>query len=209
MTEPVPREEKPTDHIEAIVFDAFGTLIDYPVRLHPYRRLLRMRAESGAGDHDQTSRRLILTSLQTPAQLARSSDLEDELPAILSELGQEIAAMRLYPDVFDTMGRLREAGYRVGVCSNLGQAYGDIVRALLGDSVDVLVLSFEVGFAKPEQAIFQHLSERLAVSPRATLFIGDSLFSDVEGARRAGMLARQIQRGRGETLEQALRGFAT
>ena len=194
----------PLEGIEAVGFDAFGTLIDYPLRPHPYRRLFEQERMNDTDGGDQSLRRRILTSPQTLEQLAVGCGLESQLPTMQDELARELAAVRLYPDVVDSIRKLRAAGYRIGVCSNLAQAYGDIVRKLLGDYVDALVLSFEVGLVKPEQEIFAHLSDRLGVAAGATIFIGDSVASDVHGATRAGLTGRQIRRESGQTLRDVL-----
>lgn len=186
--------------VEAVAFDAFGTLIDYPLKLHPYRRLLAQREAASAGRLDPVVRREILTSSEPVEQLAQRYGLQAQVPAMLEELATELAAVRLYPDVLDAIRCLRAAGLRVGVCSNLAQAYGPVVRELLGDHVDALVLSFEVGLVKPEVAMFETLSDQIGVAPVATFFIGDSVTSDVEGAQGVGMTARLIRREMGETL---------
>ncbi len=190
--------------IEAVAFDAFGTLIDYPLRLHPYRRFLAKGEAAGAGRLDPVVRREILTSSEPIEQLAQKYGLQAQAPAMLEELAKELAAVRLYPDVLDAIRFLRAAGLRIGVCSNLAQAYGPVVRKLLGEHVDALVLSFEVGLVKPEVAMFETLSDQLGVAPCATLFIGNSVTSDIDGATGAGMTARLIRRATGQTLRDLL-----
>lgn len=193
----------PCTAFQAIGFDAFGTLIDYPVRLNPYRRFLNRNVSDGHGTVADL-RRAILTSNQTPSQLACSLEFEGDIGAMMDELSREAAAMRLYPDVRAVLEQLRRRGFVIGVCSNLAQAYGDVVRTLLGDSVDALVFSFEVGTIKPDRKIFDLLCGALRVEPGAIAFIGDSVPSDVDGAEKAGILARQIRREKGETLSDVL-----
>lgn len=176
MVERAIGQNMPLEGVEAVGFDAFGTLIDYPLRLHPYRRFFEQERVNDTNGGDPSLRRRILTSPQTLEQLAVGFGLESQLPTMQDELARELAAVRLYPDVLDSIRRLRTSGHRVGVCSNLAQAYGGIVRELLGDHVDALVLSFEVVLVKPEPAIFAHLSDRLGVVAVATIFIGDSGF---------------------------------
>jgi YjjG family noncanonical pyrimidine nucleotidase len=50
-----------------------------------------------------------------------------------------------------------------------------------------LVISEEVGIAKPAPEIFQRACEALGTSPRDCLMIGDSLVSDIAGALNFGM----------------------
>ena len=50
-----------------------------------------------------------------------------------------------------------------------------------------MVDSHCVGVEKPDPAIFRTALERLDATPEKTVFIGDSLHRDREGARRVGM----------------------
>ena len=51
----------------------------------------------------------------------------------------------------------------------------------------VLVISEELGHAKPHREIFDHALLQLAACPEETLMVGDSLTSDGAGARNTGM----------------------
>jgi FMN phosphatase YigB (HAD superfamily) len=53
--------------------------------------------------------------------------------------------------------------------------------------LDVLIVSGEVGVAKPEPAIFALALAQLGVGPAAALFVGDSLEYDLRGAAAAGI----------------------
>jgi putative hydrolase of the HAD superfamily len=82
---------------------------------------------------------------------------------------------------------LRER-YRLGIVSNF---YGNLEAVCRGAGLDslfaVVVDSHCVGAEKPDPAIFRVALESLRASPETTLFIGDSLRRDREGARRTGM----------------------
>lgn len=78
--------------------------------------------------------------------------------------------------------------YRLGIVSNF---YGNLEAvcesAGLGSFFKVMVDSHCVGVEKPDPAIFRVALERLGATPERTVFIGDSLRRDREGARRMGM----------------------
>jgi FMN phosphatase YigB (HAD superfamily) len=59
-------------------------------------------------------------------------------------------------------------------------------------SCNELVLSFEVGCAKPEARMYEQCLERLAVSPEEALFV-DDVPANVEAAAALGMQAVQYQ----------------
>jgi HAD superfamily hydrolase (TIGR01509 family) len=78
--------------------------------------------------------------------------------------------------------------YRLGVVSNF---YGNLDTvchsAGLTPLFAVMVDSHRVGAEKPDPAIFRAALEALHAPPETTMFVGDSLHRDREGARRAGM----------------------
>jgi putative hydrolase of the HAD superfamily len=57
-----------------------------------------------------------------------------------------------------------------------------------------IVVSAEVGFAKPDPAIFLHAARVLGVNPSEVWHVGDNLVADVGGAIGAGMKAAWINR---------------
>jgi HAD superfamily hydrolase (TIGR01509 family) len=78
--------------------------------------------------------------------------------------------------------------YRLGVVSNF---YGNLDAvchsAGLIPLFAVMVDSHRVGAEKPDPAIFRAALEALHAPPETTMFVGDSLRRDREGARRVGM----------------------
>ena len=82
---------------------------------------------------------------------------------------------------------LRER-YRLGIVSNF---YGNLEAVChstgLAPLFAVMVDSHSVGAEKPDPAIFNAALEILHAMPETTVFVGDSLRRDREGARRTGM----------------------
>lgn len=105
------------------------------------------------------------------------------------------ASLELYPDVHDSLGSLREAGYPLAVVSNYPCGLGHFCAELgIGRYFDHVLVSAEVGHAKPSREIFDEAARRLGVAPHAILHVGDSIDDDVEGARAAGFHAVLIDR---------------
>ncbi len=63
----------------------------------------------------------------------------------------------------------------------------------LEEQFDGVYISGEVGVWKPEPGIFEHAAADLSVAPRDCVHIGNSIQSDVEGARAAGMTAVLVE----------------
>ncbi len=85
---------------------------------------------------------------------------------------------------------LRLAGVRTYALSNWSAETFPLARPMFPflEWFDGIVLSGEVGIAKPDPRIFQILFERFELEPSATLFIDDSL-ANVEAAAELGMVA--------------------
>ena len=78
--------------------------------------------------------------------------------------------------------------YRLGIVSNF---YGNLEAVCAGAGLSpyfgAMADSHCVGAEKPEPAIFKAALDPLKGNPETTLFVGDSLRRDREGARRMGM----------------------
>ncbi|PRY46295.1 HAD family hydrolase [Umezawaea tangerina] len=96
------------------------------------------------------------------------------------------AYWRAYPDTFQALRKVSEAGLRVAVLSNTGWDIRAVLRRYGVDHlVDEVVLSFEVGMIKPDPKIFLLACERLRVDPAEVLMVGDSEEAD-GGAEAVG-----------------------
>ena len=93
----------------------------------------------------------------------------------------------------------------VVVSNNLLEEQQEKLRACGMDRfVDVLVVSEEVGVAKPERRIFEVALERAQVRADEAVMIGDSWANDVEGARAAGIRAVWFTRDGRAALDPAV-----
>jgi putative hydrolase of the HAD superfamily len=123
-------------------------------------------------------------------QLGTSLALEDVLEAMLGAI-----RFRAYPEVPDVLARLRAAGARLAVVSNWDVSLHDVLeRTELRALVDAVVISAELGVAKPDPAIFRAALGRLGASADGAVHVGDSLEHDVAGARAAGLEAVLVVR---------------
>jgi HAD superfamily hydrolase (TIGR01509 family) len=174
--------------IQAICFDAFGTLVEITDKRRPFRALLRGGVRSiTAGD--------VLTkpfNLQEVAASVSHGLWEGGLTELERDLQAECASVRLRPGIAAIWQSLRDSGLRIGVCSNLALPYGPPLLSSLPDTPDAVILSYEVGLMKPDPAIFYLVCDRLGFSPPEILFVGDTPSADIEGPRTIGMPAMLI-----------------
>jgi putative hydrolase of the HAD superfamily len=91
-------------------------------------------------------------------------------------------------DVWDVAERFRAAGGRTALLSNCGPEVMGRVRAQrdVARTFDTLVVSWEVGFLKPDPAIYRLTLQRLGVPAGAALFVDDRV-DNVAGAEAVGL----------------------
>lgn len=78
--------------------------------------------------------------------------------------------------------------YRLGIVANFYGNLEAVCRAAgLAPLFATMIDSRRVGAEKPAPAIFRAALAQLGATPQTTLFVGDSLRRDREGARRMGM----------------------
>ena len=105
-------------------------------------------------------------------------------------------AHRLFADVEELFVALRQAAIALAVVTNgAADAQRDKLQVLgIEQWFDAIVISGEVGIAKPQAAIFQVALDRLGVEPERTWHVGDSPATDVAGAKAAGIGAVWLNR---------------
>ena len=88
-----------------------------------------------------------------------------------------------YDDAAPTLQGLRDAGVRICLLSNAGVPIRTVLdREGLSPLVDAVVLSYEVGFVKPDLRIFQAALDAIECSADEALMVGDSGRDDSGGA---------------------------
>lgn len=105
------------------------------------------------------------------------------------------ASLAVFPDVRDTLARLRDGGFKMAVVSNWQCGLGHFCTELgLRGWFDGVLASAEVGSAKPDSGIFGAAAECLDLPPQRILHVGDNPVDDWEGGRNAGFQVVLIDR---------------
>lgn len=130
--------------------------------------------------------------------LCRKLGIEDEAVAVARAVYDEFGRpdrWALYGDVRPAFSRLRAAGIRVGVISNWDSRLVALLRGLgLGDLLNDIVSSADVGLHKPDPRIFELACARIGVAPQDAAHVGDHHYADYLGASTLGMRAVLIDR---------------
>ncbi|GMO14439.1 MAG: HAD family hydrolase [Treponemataceae bacterium] len=96
-----------------------------------------------------------------------------------------------FKHVLETVQVFRDAGLKIAILSDFppeqkGSIWG--IRPLC----DVIVGSEELGALKPSKYAFGLLAKRLELNSSEILYVGNSVFSDINGAKAAGMKSAYI-----------------
>ncbi|MDP8921259.1 MAG: HAD family hydrolase [Chloroflexota bacterium] len=150
----------------------------------------------------RVERRQLLQALRS-AMLARAPRVSQQA---LVELGADPArAQAVWSQVTNRDRPLKYAAaalerlaarYPLVMVANQGlHARGLLEAAGLDRYFTRLLLSDELGIAKPDERIFHLALEALGIEPERVAMLGDRLDLDIEPSRRLGMLAIRIRRG--------------
>jgi putative hydrolase of the HAD superfamily len=93
---------------------------------------------------------------------------------------------------------LNNANVPWGIITNGGPAQRPKIAAGgFDDLMKFVIVSGEVGYAKPDPRIYQDGLKQLGEVPAVdTLFVGDNIETDIGGAQSAGMATAWVKRGR-------------
>jgi putative hydrolase of the HAD superfamily len=117
------------------------------------------------------------------------------LPDVLYQVFSEPSNYGAYEDVRDSLHKLHELGFRLGLISNFEPWLEDLLHSLgLKEFFEIMVISGHEEFEKPHPRIFEVALERSDISPERALHVGDSPISDFCGANRVGIKAILLDR---------------
>jgi len=104
-------------------------------------------------------------------------------------------AWEVYPEVVEVLEALRDYPVELVVLSNWdGRLHPVLDGHGVGEFLPRRFISTELGWEKPDPAIYRHVADRLGLPPGSLLSVGDNARNDVEAPRKAGWQALQIER---------------
>jgi HAD superfamily hydrolase (TIGR01509 family) len=116
----------------------------------------------------------------------------DELERfVVAEHAERTITRTFAPSAPRLLDEIRSLGLRTGIVSNAYEPpwllRNDLERLRLLSRCDITAFSSEVGRRKPHPKIFEFAVARLGVSPGEVIFVGDSRYDDILGARKSGL----------------------
>jgi len=199
--------------VKAVLLDLGGTLVSTTEIPEVYRRMLEAHgitrsAEAISQAQKEVEKQLDIQELAVLFEeywirwnllILRRLGIEEDAEALAQTIADrwwDYADVMLYPDVEETLQKLRVMGLKIGIVTNgLKSDYRQILEKVgLLDFFDVKVGIDNVGKMKPDRDIFLYALNILEVLPSETLFVGDQLIEDYEGAKKAGLTPLLIDR---------------
>lgn len=149
--------------------------------------LRRERRMNGTYPDHQSVLRDILYSQGITATVETIDHVHQERVAAKNLPFQEIDSQ-----VIELLKKLKSKGIKLGLISNAAPEEVDAWETCkLADYFDEVIFSYKVRLAKPQKEIYQMACEKLGVTPKESVFIGDGGSDELRGATEAGMVALQ------------------
>ncbi|WP_106396777.1 HAD family hydrolase [Actinocorallia populi] len=197
--------------ISAVLFDIDGTLVDH--RAAAAEAVTTTASQDGspvadalveqwfALERDAMDRYLAGELTFTEQRRRRVRALANEFALALSDDAAIDAwfaryltlyenAWRPYPDARPALEALTaRPGLRLGVITNgdSAQQHDKLHRTGLADLLPLVIVSSDIGEAKPSPRIFHTACAELAIPPSQALYIGDDYRTDAQAAANAGL----------------------
>jgi putative hydrolase of the HAD superfamily len=201
--------------LQAVIFD-YGEVLSGPPDQQAHRNLLAIAGvEEEAFEKAYWAHRLdydadILNAQTYWQTVARDTGVRFTAKQIEQLTEQDaIMWMNLNPAMLAWIPRIKQAGFRLGILSNMGDGVLDYLRPRFSwlSQFDWLTWSCELGVVKPDPAIYLHTVKKLNVSPDRALFI-DNLQKNIAGAEAIGLHAALFENVEQLQADLARRGFA-
>ncbi|MCB1693911.1 MAG: HAD family hydrolase, partial [Pseudomonadales bacterium] len=198
--------------IQCVLFDLFGTLVEYThgrtdQNFEATHRFVREAGVDVAYDEMVQAMDQIFVGLEASSRASeREFSMQDAMRAFLlqrdkapDELLEDELSARYVRDWMQNVvvptglsPYLKAMGkrYRLGIITNTHYRpmIDELVAAMGGPALfEVIVTSVEHGRPKPHPDIFHHALSAMGTTPSETVYVGDSFDADYRGATGVGM----------------------
>ena len=202
--------------IKAVVFDLYGTLIDIHtdeggedvfriianflgyqgVHRHShsiredYYRLMAEQRQAGGEKHAEFDAVALWRRYLDEAGVDLSAGQGARLPLTLAELYRAASRHRLelYPDVISVLDDLGSR-FKLAMVSDAQDVWRRPEMSALGleGRFRPVIVSSNLGYRKPDQRLFEAALAGSGAKADEALFVGNDMYRDIHGARRAGL----------------------
>jgi len=187
---------------KAVVFDLFGTLVDY-LEVDEYWQALEEIAETLSLPPDdflaqwrQTFPRRMTGEFPDLAEnyrvvcktLGARADEEGIREAVKKRIDFTRITLKAREDAASTLEKLKEQGFKLALISDCSIEVPMLWKETpFAELIDIPVFSCTAGMKKPDPRIYHLACQRLGVEPGDCLYVGDGSSDELAGAARVGM----------------------
>ncbi len=182
---------------KVILFDLWGTL----ARISNSNDLVQeAKSVLGANRYGELFKQFVEWHLVNKTQEQFLTDLDKKISIDKREveiIKNFLAPHRyeLYPETNESLTALKKLEIKLVLVTNSPPTSKIAFAKLdLSKFFDKTVFSCDIGFMKPNKAIFEYAIKDFAVNPDEVLMVGDSLDKDINGALNAGLNAILLDR---------------
>ena len=199
--------------IKAVLFDLGGTLVKGAPISETMRRILKSYGIERSTEEIEQARKAVEKLMDIEAlpalgdefwvrwntQVLKNMGIHDDVSFLaerMTKLWWRYADVQLYPDAEKTLKIFKQNQLKIGIITNgLESDVKEILPKVgLVGFFDVEITSSVVGKMKPSKEMFLHALEKLKLSPKEALFVGDMIEHDYRGAKKCGLKALLIDR---------------
>ena len=164
-----------------IIFDCFGTLLNIQT-CYPFKEVQ---------EYLKISKNDILKKSFNIEDIREK--LNDEIFQIFQEkLQKDLETITIFQDAEMIINMLERKNIKYSICSNLASVYGKSVEKFF--LKEKLILSYLVGYKKPEKEIYQICEKNSYEKKENILFVGDNLYNDYLEPIQYGFQALYLKR---------------
>lgn len=189
--------------IKAILFDLQGTLIENGVFPSPIKQVkFSLRIEDAFDEYILKFEDIFMTKKYdslTEAFVEVSNQFKLNTPEFIIQRlvglwNKNKLLSKPFPDTIETLENLK-GKYKLILVANIDCFSKDIIEKFkLNDYFDEISLSCDTGMLKTDPEFFLTPLKKLNIDPSEALMVGDSMESDIAGAKSAGIKAILIDR---------------
>ena len=191
--------------VKAVLFDFWGTLVENGT-YSPLRQTYNiLRARMRFSEFVIKTESVLMTKPyedQASAFTAVCKEFNIEpKPFIIDKLigiwNKNKLLAQLYPDTIKVLEELKKAKYKLAIVTNCpNNSVEPVIEKFgLGKYFDAVLMSWETGYLKTDKELFALAMAKLKVKKKEdVLMVGDSIPTDIEGAKNAGINAILVDR---------------
>ena len=115
-------------------------------------------------------------------------------PELAKSMGVTFRALslkyiKLYDGVHELFDKIHSTGGKAYLLSNAQRIFTEPEIRMLGiyDEFEDVIISSDVGCAKPDIKFYQHILKKHSLDPKESIMIGNDYITDIKGSYNAGM----------------------